>query len=107
MIHSGIDWSGSPDHDSSVFYAMVHLAGHHVPELEAALRAANTRLHVPEWHRRSNASSAASTMRVVREESRLLTVPIPRRQIRGHEEIMAIVRLIIVQTMWSAGRGST
>lgn len=105
MIHSGIDWSGSPDHDSSVFYAMVHLAGHHVPELEAALRAANTRLHVPEHHafRHVGCSDAAhrafyDAVSEIPFEARLLIVPpIPRAiPIRGHEEIrMAIVRLIL------------
>ena len=105
VILSGIDWSGSPDHDSSLFYAMVHLEGNRVPEFEAALRAAKARLRVPERcaFRHVGCSDAAhrAFYDVIAEipfEARLLIVPPTPRDspIRGHEEIRAaIVRLIL------------
>ncbi len=105
VIHSGIDWSGSPDHDSSVFYAMVHIDSDHIPALEAALRVAKARLRVPEGYvfRHVGCSDAAhrafyDVISDVLFSARLLVVPpIPRSApIRGHEEIrMAIVRLVL------------
>lgn len=105
MIYSGIDWSGSPDHQSSVFYAMVSLDGDRVPALEGALRAAKARLRVPESHvfRHVGCSDAAhrafyDEISEIPFEARLLVVPpIPHGvPIRGHEETrVAVVRLIL------------
>lgn len=105
VIYSAIDWSGSPSHSSSVFYAMIHIDSNHVPELEAALRVAKARLRVPERYvfRHAGCSGAAhrafyDVISEIQFEARLLIVPpVPHGvPIRGHEEIrMAIVRLIL------------
>lgn len=105
VIYSGLDWSGSPDHESSVYYAMVHVDGDAIALLNAALIAAKTRLRISETSVFRHVSCSQAAHRVLYDElakvpftARLLAVPpVPRNQpIRGHEEIrVAVTRLVL------------
>lgn len=105
VIYSGLDWSGSSDHESSVYYALVHIDGEEIARLNAALLAAKKRLRVPETSVFRHVSCSHAAHKAFYDElanvpftARLLVVPpVPRNQpIRGHEEIRAAVTQLVL-----------